>query len=159
MLNAEMPKLKQQNYFPIPNAVFDLDLTDGEILVYAFLLRCEDRRTYQCHPSYTTIGRAIGKSVNSVRKYVQGLTQKGLITTEHTQIITKSGECYVSSECEPRGEAKENIGIDWLSDKFRRITGPVLSKDSQNTLLELITQSNDMPIREIVDTTNKKLGF
>ena len=92
MLNAEMQKLKLQNYFPIPNAVFDLDLTDGEILVYAFLLRCEDRRTYQCHPSYTTIGRAIGKSVNSVRKYVQGLTQKGLITTEHTQIITKSGE-------------------------------------------------------------------
>ena len=44
MLNAEMQKLKQQNYFPIPNAVFDLDLTDGEILVYAFLLRCEDRR-------------------------------------------------------------------------------------------------------------------
>lgn len=92
MLNAEMQKLKLQNYFPIPNAVFDLDLTDGEILVYAFLLRCEDRRTYQCHPSYTTIGRAIGKSVNSVRKYVQGLTQKGLITTEHTQIVTKSGE-------------------------------------------------------------------
>ena len=92
MLNNEMQKLKLQNYFPIPNAVFDLDLTDGEILVYAFLLRCEDRRTYQCHPSYTTIGRAIGKSVNSVRKYVQGLTRKGLITTEHTQIVTKSGE-------------------------------------------------------------------
>ena len=92
MLSTEMQKLKQQNYFPIPNAVFDLDLTDGEILVYAFLLRCEDRRTYQCHPSYTTIGRAIGKSVNSVRKYVQGLSQKGLITTEHTQIVTKSGE-------------------------------------------------------------------
>ena len=90
MLNAEMQKLKLQNYFPIPNAVFDLDLTDGEILVYAFLLRCEDRRTYQCHPSYATIGRAIGKSVNSVRKYVQGLIQKGLITTEHTQIVTKA---------------------------------------------------------------------
>ena len=92
MLSTEMQKLKQQYYFPIPNAVFDLDLTDGEILVYAFLLRCENRRTYQCHPSYTTIGRAIGKSVNSVRKYVQGLTQKGLITTEHTQIVTKNGE-------------------------------------------------------------------
>ena len=89
MLNAEMQRLKLQNYFSIPNAVFDLDLTDGEILVYAFLLRCEDRRTYQCHPSYATIGRAIGKSVNSVRKYVQGLIQKGLIATERTQIVTK----------------------------------------------------------------------
>ena len=92
MLSTEMQKLKLQNYFPIPNAVFDLALTDGEILVYAFLLRCEDRRTYQCHPSYATIGRAIGKSVNSVRKYVQGLIRKRLITTEHTQIVTKSGE-------------------------------------------------------------------
>lgn len=81
-----------QNYFPVPNAVFDLDLTDGEILVYAFLLRCEDRKTYQCHPSYSTIGKAIGKSVNSVRKYVQGLTEKGLITTERTQIVIKNCE-------------------------------------------------------------------
>lgn len=75
------------------------------------------------------------------------------------EIETADGKCYTSSECEPRGEAKENIGIDWLSDKFYRITGPVLSKDAQDTLLELITQSEDLPIRELVDTTNKKLGF
>lgn len=75
------------------------------------------------------------------------------------EIETKDGKHFISSECEPRGEAKENIGIDWLSDKFYRITGPVLSKDAQDTLLELITQNGDLPIREIVDTTNKKLGF
>ena len=75
------------------------------------------------------------------------------------EIETKDGKHFISSECEPRGEAKENIGIDWLSDKFYRITGPVLSKDAQDTLLELITQNGDLPIREIVDITNKKLGF
>lgn len=75
------------------------------------------------------------------------------------EIKTTDGKCYVSSECEPRGEAKENIGIDWLSDKFYRITGPVLSVDSQKILLKLITQDKDLPIREIVDTTNKELGY
>ena len=75
------------------------------------------------------------------------------------EIKTKQGDTYISSECEPRGEAKENIGIDWLSDKFYRITGPVLSKQAQDKLLKLITQDNDLPIREIVDTVNKKLGL
>ncbi len=75
------------------------------------------------------------------------------------EIKTKQGDTYISSECEPRGEAKENIGIDWLSDKFYRITGPVLSKQAQDKLLKLITQDNDLPIREIVDTVNKELGL
>ncbi len=75
------------------------------------------------------------------------------------EIQTLDGNCYISRECEPRGEAKENIGIDWLSDKFYRITGPILSKEAQSTLIKLITQTNDLPIREIVDKINKNLGF
>ncbi|MBQ6884203.1 MAG: MmgE/PrpD family protein [Clostridia bacterium] len=74
------------------------------------------------------------------------------------EIETKNGNCYISSECEPRGEAKENIGIDWLSDKFYRITKPVLSKKGQDKLIRLITQEENLSIREIVDTTNKELG-
>jgi 2-methylcitrate dehydratase PrpD len=36
------------------------------------------------------------------------------------EIETLDGKKYLSPECEPRGEACENIGIEWLSDKFRR---------------------------------------
>ena len=75
------------------------------------------------------------------------------------EIQTIDGNCYISRECEPRGEAKENIGIDWLSDKFCRITRPVLSSESQDTLLKLITQPQDLPIRKIVEITNESLGF
>ncbi len=75
------------------------------------------------------------------------------------EIQTLDGNCYISRECEPRGEAKENVGIDWLSDKFYRITGPVLSKKSQDEMLALFTQTDDLPIREIVDKVNKNLGF
>ncbi|MBE6788006.1 MAG: MmgE/PrpD family protein [Ruminococcaceae bacterium] len=71
------------------------------------------------------------------------------------EIITKDGKTYTSSECEPRGEAKENIGLDWLTQKFRRITGPVYTAEGQETLLEMITADTDLPIRKIVDTANK----
>ena len=45
----------------------------------------------QCHPSYRTIGRAVQLSENTVRKYVAGLEEKGLIRTESSTIITKDG--------------------------------------------------------------------
>lgn len=52
----------------------------------------EDRETFQCHPSYKTIGEAVGMSNNTVKKYVDGLIEKRLITTEPTSVITKKGE-------------------------------------------------------------------
>ena len=80
-----------KHYYLVPNEVFNLGLSSHEIAVYNYLLRCEDRRTYQCHPSYRTIGRAVQLSENTVRKYVAGLEEKGLIRTEPSTIITKDG--------------------------------------------------------------------
>ena len=78
-------------YFKMPNEVFCLDLDSKEISIYAYLLRCEDRDTYQCHPSYRTIGKAVKMCENTVRKYVLSLEEKGLIRTEPTTITTKDG--------------------------------------------------------------------
>ena len=41
-----------KNYFPLPNEIFCLGLSTGEIAVYAYLMYCEDRKTFQCHPNY-----------------------------------------------------------------------------------------------------------
>ena len=79
------------HFFPLPNAIFHLALSAEEIATYAFLLYCEDRKTYQCFPSYSTIGDAIGKTKNSVKKYVDGLRDKGLISTQMTKKIAKDG--------------------------------------------------------------------
>lgn len=83
--------LPVQNFFPMPNAIFDLGLTAEEIAVYAFLMSCEDRRTYTCYPSYKIIGKAIGKSKNTVIKYVGMLEEKGLISKHKTFVITDNG--------------------------------------------------------------------
>ena len=80
-----------KNYFPLPNAIFDLGLHHIELSIYAYLLRIEDRRTYQCIVSYPTIAKKLGISVNTVAKYVAALEEHGLIRTERTEIITKEG--------------------------------------------------------------------
>lgn len=80
-----------RNYFPLPNEIFQLGLTPGELAVYAFLLKCENRETYQCYPSYRTIGEAVGMSRNTVAKYVRQLEEKGLIRTERTTVTLKDG--------------------------------------------------------------------
>ena len=80
-----------KNYFPLPNEIFSLGLSAGAIAVYGFLLHREDRRTYQCVASYRTIGEAVGMSVNTVRKYVTELEDRGLIRTERTTVTTQDG--------------------------------------------------------------------
>ena len=79
------------HYFTLPNEIFCIGLSSGEIAVYSYLLRCENRKTYQCYPSYRTIGQALKMSQNTVRKYVQSLEDKHLISTERTEVITKDG--------------------------------------------------------------------
>ena len=81
-----------KNTFPFPNDIFMLGLCPGELAVYAYLRRCENRKTHQCWPSYKTIGKAVGMSENTVAKYTASLEHKGLIRTEPTTVITKAGK-------------------------------------------------------------------
>ena len=78
------------NSFSLPNEVFLLGLSAGELAGYSYLKRCEGRKTHQCWPSIKTIGQAVGMSENTVRKYIRRLEERGLITTEPTEVITKS---------------------------------------------------------------------
>ena len=78
------------NFFSLPNEIFQLGLNAGELSVYSFLRRCENHRTHQCWPSIKTIGQAVRMSENTVRKYIRQLEERGLITTEPTEVLTKS---------------------------------------------------------------------
>ena len=44
----------------MPNEIFTLGLSAGEIAVYAYLLFCEDRETHLCYPSFRKIGECTG---------------------------------------------------------------------------------------------------
>ena len=97
MKNYQKQRDSIGEYFPMPKAIFRLDLDAGEIALYSFLMYCEDRKTFQCHPSYATIGEAIGMSNNTVKKYVDRLEKKGLIFTERTMVTTRDGRPHNGS--------------------------------------------------------------
>ena len=82
----------KKNYFPMPNEIFSMGLSAEEIAVYAYLMYRENRKSFQCWPSYNTIGKALKMSRNTVRKYVRQLEDKGFIQTEHTTVRTQRGE-------------------------------------------------------------------
>ena len=87
-----VPRDPIRDYFPLPNEIFSLGLSTGEIAVYAYLMYCEDRKTFQCHPSYTTIGKAVKMTPKTVAKYVKSLQKRGLIDTEPTTVTLKNGK-------------------------------------------------------------------
>ena len=88
---------RRGKYFPMPNIIFHLGLSANEIAILAFLMSIENRKTFQCHPSYATIGEACGISVNTVRKYVESLQRRGLIYTEPTKVTTRDGRAHNGS--------------------------------------------------------------
>ena len=130
-----------KHYYLVPNEVFNLGLSSHEIAVYNYLLRCEDRRTYQCHPSYRTIGKAVRQSENTVRKYVTSLEEKGLIRTEPSTIITKDGRVRNGSliyNIRPIQEALEQN----YQRQFRQAEESVERARVQKRLAELEQRSN-----------------
>ena len=91
-MSAQWPKRDPiRNCSLLPNDLFSLGLSSGEIAVYSYLLRCEDRKTHQCWPSYKTIGKAVKMSRKTVQKYVAMLEDKRLIATEQTTVQRRNG--------------------------------------------------------------------
>ena len=128
-------------YYLVPNEVFNLGLSSHEIAVYNYLLRCEDRRTYQCHPSYRTIGRAVQLSENTVRKYVTSLEEKGLIRTEPSTIITKDGRVRNGSLIYNIRPIQETLEQNYQR-QFLRAEESVERARVQKRLAELEQRSN-----------------
>ena len=69
------------------------------------------------------------------------------------RMVLKDGRTVVSGVHEPRGEAFENIGYDWLSEKFLRITGHKLTKEQQLQLIDILEKDN-WTVRELVALVN-----
>ena len=108
------PLPRKGNFFSLPNEIFNIDLCAGEIALYSYLMRMEDRKTFTCYPSFRTIGKALKMSRNTVMKYVRSLEDKCLIITERTTVIT-------SKRIKRNGNLKYHIlPIQCAVDEFHR---------------------------------------
>ena len=77
-----MNQFPSKNYFTLPNEIFSLGLGAGEIAVYAYLRCLENPSTYQCWPSYSTIGKAI----HSPHLHPRHPSKAGRSRTDHGQL-------------------------------------------------------------------------
>lgn len=72
------------------------------------------------------------------------------------RMTLKDGRMVASGIHEPRGEAFENIGYDWLAEKFLRITGHKLTRTQQEELIEDL-RSDNWTVRSLTDKVNRFL--
>ena len=80
-----------QGLLPAAERSFLAGLSAAEIAIYAYLLFCEDRQTFQCWPRYRKIGEAVRLSPNTICKHIRSLEERGLLVTEPTMVTTKDG--------------------------------------------------------------------
>lgn len=92
------------NYFTLPNQIFDEDLTASEFVDYSYLVKCSDK-SYWCFPSRRTIARQCNISVNTVDMALNSLIDKGLIEKTSRFSFQKNSSCCQTSirwtECRP----------------------------------------------------------
>lgn len=86
-----LPGTGERNFFSIPDEVFLLGLGHGALTVYSYLLYCENRRSHQCHPSYSTIASAVDLAINTVMKHVNKLVERKCIAVERTSYMDANG--------------------------------------------------------------------
>lgn len=84
--------LEDGRFFLLPNAIFTLGLSPGEMTLYAYLIFCEDRENHKCWPSIGKICQHTGMSANTIAKYIRQLEEKQLIDVKPTKVRTKRGE-------------------------------------------------------------------
>ena len=125
----------EKNYFMVPNEIFSIGLDFREISLYSYLLRCENRKTYQCYPSYKTIGHAIGMSENTVAKYVRQLEEKGLIYTEPTMVRSKDGRPLNGNRSTPFALSKvySKHSMSGSSGRWRRLPPAIVWQNSSKS--------------------------
>lgn len=72
-------------------------------------------------------------------------------------IELRNGNRYTSDIYEPFGEAKDNVDLEWITEKYYRITKPVIREDAQQKILALLTDNLESPIRKIISSINNLL--
>ena len=80
----------QNNYFTMPNEVFQLGLSAGELAVYSYLVCCAGQKDL-CWPSIKTIALHCNCSENAARDAVKQLVERRFIRKVATKQMRRDG--------------------------------------------------------------------
>ena len=88
-------------------------------------------------------------------KYEAQFPQKRLASVE---IELTNGHILKSGVYEAPGEPDDpELGLDWIINKFRRITAPMLDKKGQKMVIDAFTKNQNRTVRDFVHQLNNSL--
>jgi len=73
------------------------------------------------------------------------------------EFILNNGTSYTSDIFAPIGEAKDNIDLIWIKEKFERITKPLVTQENQEKIINELSNVNNLSMRKVVDFVNNCL--
>ena len=73
------------------------------------------------------------------------------------EIKLANGKTLKSSVYAAPGEHTDQVDITWMTEKFLRITKPMLAEEDQLKLLSALTEDLDQPVSKVIQTINEML--
>jgi 2-methylcitrate dehydratase PrpD len=70
------------------------------------------------------------------------------------EITLRDGSLLKSKLFTAPGEASDNVGLEWISEKFKRITSPILSDAKQDAILCMLSGAEDITVNSVADLIN-----
>lgn len=70
------------------------------------------------------------------------------------EFILNDGTSYMSEIFGPIGEAKDNVDLKWIKEKFERITKSLVTKQNQDKIINILSDINNMSMREVIEYIN-----
>ena len=67
------------NFFMVPNNIFEWGLTNNQMIVLMYLMRCMDNETRLCYPSYDKICKSCGVTRKTAITCIKYLCDKNII--------------------------------------------------------------------------------
>lgn len=137
-------------YFQVPNEIFEIGLSNNEILIYIYLARCSNNST--AFPSYKTIGEKTGVSRDTAMRVMKKLENKRLIYKEHRKFI---------KETDDKQKVFNKSNLYYLEhdlSKFKRLGGstqplPLVAQNDHPS--STVPPYKELPINNYLD---KELG-
>lgn len=75
------------NFFRLPNNIFDIGLSPIQFTIYAYLVSCAGNKGY-CWPSLDTIRRRTGLSISTIQDHLKVLQQRQIISKSKRKTAT-----------------------------------------------------------------------
>lgn len=73
------------------------------------------------------------------------------------ELMLQDGKHYTSKVYEAIGEAGDHVDLGWMTEKFLRITKPVLNQSAQQLILDTLTDSENLSVKQVMAVINKAM--